>query len=214
MALNERCPNTSWQCRRNRNSPSRQIIATRRSQSPDSETEQNTKNQWELGEIAFLKKADHFTKGERETLLDSQNVRDKATGHPVIILDRSPDRKLYVITTVSAYKSDRRNDYLPPWKQNCHFQKDEWLPRFCGIRETRQQSPSSPPCRWRAVAQAKNILGLYSLLLGCASVGSHQLRQTRVPTPHGSGKLRGPVYPHASKVQVVPLSLEDKRQGC
>ena len=125
MALNERCPNTSWQCRRNRNSPSRQIIATRRSQSPDSETEQNTKNQWELGEIAFLKKADHFTKGERETLLDSQNVRDKATGHPVIILDRSPDRKLYVITTVSAYKSDRRNDYLPPWKQNCHFQKDE-----------------------------------------------------------------------------------------
>ncbi|KAI3320316.1 hypothetical protein HD806DRAFT_547510 [Xylariaceae sp. AK1471] len=79
---------------------------------------------WQVGEVAFLKKADEFSQTERAELLASGRVHSRATGHPVIVLDRSADSKYYIITTVSAYSSGEDNNYLPPWKQAAHRRKN------------------------------------------------------------------------------------------
>ncbi|KAI1272873.1 hypothetical protein F5Y07DRAFT_412156 [Xylaria sp. FL0933] len=81
-------------------------------------------HEWQPGDIAFLKPAERFSKTERKELIDSGRVREKATGHPVIILGRSNDPRGYVVTTVSAYNSGDHNNYLPPWKQERHKTKD------------------------------------------------------------------------------------------
>ncbi|KAI1356242.1 hypothetical protein F5Y01DRAFT_325273 [Xylaria sp. FL0043] len=81
-------------------------------------------HEWQPGDIAFLKPAERFSKTERKELIDSGRVREKATGHPVIILGRSNDPRGYVVTTVSAYNSGDHNNYLPPWKQERHKAKD------------------------------------------------------------------------------------------
>ncbi|KAI0813157.1 hypothetical protein GGR55DRAFT_639489 [Xylaria sp. FL0064] len=81
-------------------------------------------HEWQPGDIAFLKQAERFSNAERKELLDSGRVREKATGHPVIILGRSDDSRGYVVTTVSAYNSGDHNNYLPPWKQETHKSKD------------------------------------------------------------------------------------------
>ncbi|KAF2967951.1 hypothetical protein GQX73_g5601 [Xylaria multiplex] len=79
---------------------------------------------WQLGDIAFLKSAEGFCQIEREELLESGRVHSSATGHPVIILDRSKDGQYYIVTTVSAYGSGEHNKYLPPWGQSSHKRKD------------------------------------------------------------------------------------------
>ncbi|TGJ79088.1 hypothetical protein E0Z10_g9676 [Xylaria hypoxylon] len=79
---------------------------------------------WQLGDIAFLKHAERFSQTERTELLESGRVYSGATGHPVIILDRSDDSQHYIVMTVSAYASSEYNDYLPPWKQGFHARKD------------------------------------------------------------------------------------------
>ncbi|KAJ8124722.1 hypothetical protein O1611_g8917 [Lasiodiplodia mahajangana] len=88
---------------------------------------------WQVGEVAFLKPASEFTEIERKELLETGRVRHNATGHPVIILDRSEDSPYFLVTTVSAYGSGQDNNYLPPWEQRAHSHKD--------------QSPVSPPGR-------------------------------------------------------------------
>ncbi|KAI1366927.1 hypothetical protein F5Y08DRAFT_350522 [Xylaria arbuscula] len=79
-------------------------------------------HQWQPGDIAFLKKSDQFNKTERDAV---PKLPDKATGHPVIVLDRSPDGERHTIITVSAYNSGEENNYLPPWKQVVHERKDK-----------------------------------------------------------------------------------------
>ncbi|KAI1758291.1 hypothetical protein F4782DRAFT_524983 [Xylaria castorea] len=78
----------------------------------------------QIGDIAFLKRADAFSQTEQTELLESRRVPIIATGHPVIILARSNDSRYYIVTTVSAYRSSEYNNYLPPWKQNRHKRKD------------------------------------------------------------------------------------------
>ncbi|KAI0400292.1 hypothetical protein F4802DRAFT_620233 [Xylaria palmicola] len=79
---------------------------------------------WQLGDIAFLKRSDDFSPLERAELLESRRVHAGATGHPVIILDRSNDSRYYIVTTVSAYSSGADNGYLAPWKREAHRHKD------------------------------------------------------------------------------------------
>ncbi|KAJ2972019.1 hypothetical protein NUW58_g9271 [Xylaria curta] len=79
---------------------------------------------WQHGDIAFLKRADQFSQVERAEFLDSRRIQVGATGHPVIILDRSNDLRYYLITAVSAYSSSEFNNYLPPWKQSAHRRKN------------------------------------------------------------------------------------------
>ncbi|GAW14267.1 hypothetical protein ANO14919_036670 [Xylariales sp. No.14919] len=79
---------------------------------------------WRLGDIAFFKPAERFSQIERAELLESGRIHESATGHPVIILDRSSDSQYYIVTTVSAYGAGEHNDYLPPWKQPFHTRKD------------------------------------------------------------------------------------------
>ncbi|KAI0908252.1 hypothetical protein F4823DRAFT_564023 [Ustulina deusta] len=81
-------------------------------------------DQWQPGDIAFLKKAENFSQAEWTELIESGRVRQNATGHPVIILGRSDDLKSYIVTTVSAYRSGEHNNYRPPWEQESHRNKD------------------------------------------------------------------------------------------
>ncbi|KAJ8119897.1 hypothetical protein ONZ43_g3255 [Nemania bipapillata] len=79
---------------------------------------------WNLGDIAFLKPEIMFSEAENRELLQTGRVHSNATCHPVIILDRSDDGQHYIVTTVSAYSSSEANNFLPPWAQRAHSQKD------------------------------------------------------------------------------------------
>ncbi|GAP87093.1 hypothetical protein SAMD00023353_2500400 [Rosellinia necatrix] len=79
---------------------------------------------WEIGDIAFLKRASEFKEHERVEFLQTDRIHTNATGHPVIILDRSKDCQYYIVETVSAYSSDEYNNYQPPWQQKAHSRKD------------------------------------------------------------------------------------------
>ncbi|KAI1124551.1 hypothetical protein F5Y10DRAFT_284969 [Nemania abortiva] len=98
----------------NTNRRSQQHLATRPTPNP----------RWQVGEIAFLKPASEFTESECIELLDTGRVPPNATGHPVIILDRSEDSRYFIVTTVSAYGSSEDNNHLPPWEQRTHSKKD------------------------------------------------------------------------------------------
>ncbi|XXG95450.1 hypothetical protein Hte_001712 [Hypoxylon texense] len=76
---------------------------------------------WGEGDIAFLKGLDQLTDSERGALTGL--VADKATGHPVIILEYNTGSKYCLITTVSAYSSGPHNGFLPPWNQPWHKSK-------------------------------------------------------------------------------------------
>ncbi|TRX95524.1 hypothetical protein FHL15_003482 [Xylaria flabelliformis] len=80
---------------------------------------------WQIGDIAFLKWADAFSRTERTELLESRRVPTGATGHPVIILASSSDSRYYIVTTVSAYGSGDYNYNLPPWEQSVHMRKNK-----------------------------------------------------------------------------------------
>ncbi|KAI1400017.1 hypothetical protein F4819DRAFT_463122 [Hypoxylon fuscum] len=81
------------------------------------------KHPWEDGDIAFLKGVDEFSDAQYRTLVEPGYLRERATKHPVIILEHSPDSKHFLVTTVSAYSSDASNRYRPPWDQPCHSDK-------------------------------------------------------------------------------------------
>ncbi|KAI2621940.1 hypothetical protein GGS26DRAFT_594313 [Hypomontagnella submonticulosa] len=78
---------------------------------------------WRDGDIAFLKGVEDFDMVEYEALIKTKYLHPGATGHPVIILERSKDSKYFLVTTISAYRSGRENDYLPPWEQEHHSWK-------------------------------------------------------------------------------------------
>ncbi|KAK0641715.1 hypothetical protein B0T16DRAFT_516132 [Cercophora newfieldiana] len=86
--------------------------------------------EWQAGDIAFLKHSDAFTEGEVRVLLEPKKgdregyLPQKATGHPVIILERLSAQSTHVlITPVSAYSSSADNNYCPPWQQWAHRHK-------------------------------------------------------------------------------------------
>ncbi|KAI1472897.1 uncharacterized protein F4812DRAFT_464908 [Daldinia caldariorum] len=81
-------------------------------------------NGWQEGEIAFLKPHNEFSPAARNDLIRSGYLEVKASGHPVIVLEKSKDSSHYLVTTISAYGSGSFNDYLPPWKQAVHRYKD------------------------------------------------------------------------------------------
>ncbi|KAK4127313.1 hypothetical protein N657DRAFT_687612 [Parathielavia appendiculata] len=82
----------------------------------------SSQHSWEEGEIAFLRAATNFSAADRASLIKGSAGKKKgclpvgATGHPVIILQRSGAEVL--ITTVSSYGWTHRQ--LPPWQQACH----------------------------------------------------------------------------------------------
>ncbi|KAI0009241.1 hypothetical protein F4779DRAFT_640635 [Xylariaceae sp. FL0662B] len=78
---------------------------------------------WRDGDIAFLKSQTEFTQAESCYMASSNYLQPGATGHPVIILERSQDSEHFLVTTVSAYGSGEGNQYLPPWKQIYHQRK-------------------------------------------------------------------------------------------
>ncbi|KAI1777517.1 hypothetical protein F4818DRAFT_457332 [Hypoxylon cercidicola] len=94
---------------------------------------------WEDGDIAFFKGVDQLTDQHKDAL--AGYVPEKATGHPVIILEHSTDSKYCLITTVSAYGSGAHNGFLPPWDQRYHEQKSRGaFYAFAG---------SEKPCHWQ-----------------------------------------------------------------
>ncbi|KAI8959330.1 hypothetical protein F5Y11DRAFT_350593 [Daldinia sp. FL1419] len=87
--------------------------------SPDLQDHQD----WQDGSIAYLKHHSELSDELYHTLIVSGYVNQAATGHPVIILERSEDCRFYLVTTISAYSSGPFNNYLPPWKQFYHRRK-------------------------------------------------------------------------------------------
>lgn len=77
---------------------------------------------WAKGEVAFLKSAEDLCDADWSAL--AGQIPERAMGHPVIILDQNTESKEYVVTTVSAYKSGQWNNFLPPWNQSCHKNKN------------------------------------------------------------------------------------------
>lgn len=71
-------------------------------------------NNWNEGDIAFLKPAHHFNSRDYQDLFTSGYVPENATTHPVIIL--TVKNKKAIITTVSAYSTEQ-NNHLAPWDQ-------------------------------------------------------------------------------------------------
>lgn len=81
--------------------------------------------QWRAGDIAFLKPTSAFSNLDYQCLVASKHLPINAACHPVIILERRSDDASHVlVTTVSAYGCTARNDSIPPWKQQCHREKD------------------------------------------------------------------------------------------
>ncbi|KAI1260630.1 hypothetical protein F5Y18DRAFT_441633 [Xylariaceae sp. FL1019] len=78
---------------------------------------QRSDRDWQLGQIAYLKNVSLFSAVDDSELIKSGHLPKSATNHPVIILDKSPDGKQYIVTTVSAYSSSAANNYLPPWQR-------------------------------------------------------------------------------------------------
>ncbi|ORY56899.1 uncharacterized protein BCR38DRAFT_490346 [Pseudomassariella vexata] len=78
------------------------------------------RNDWQDGDIAFLRPISEFTQSEYDEHIKIGNLHLGAAGHPVVILRRPRNSKYAVVTTVSAYASDASNGYLAPWKQNKH----------------------------------------------------------------------------------------------
>ncbi|KAI1632874.1 hypothetical protein F4809DRAFT_625772 [Biscogniauxia mediterranea] len=93
------------------------------SQYDTKDSNDNSKLQWETGEIAFLRDAYEFNATDHEALLATKYLHVNATCHPVIILAHSDDYGHYLITTISAYGSNRSNGFTPPWRQRWHQQK-------------------------------------------------------------------------------------------
>ncbi|KAI2627154.1 hypothetical protein GGS21DRAFT_255947 [Xylaria nigripes] len=98
-----------------------QVVQRRHKQPSNNET---LASHWLPGDIAFLKSQVDFTQVERAQLLDNGHLPPRATGHPVIILDRSNNSLDFLVTTVSAYSSSSYNNYLPPWQQDAHKRKN------------------------------------------------------------------------------------------
>ncbi|RYO98799.1 hypothetical protein DL764_006987 [Monosporascus ibericus] len=82
------------------------------------------RHEWKEGEIAYLKPASEFKAQDYESCIQSKEVDERATGHPVIILKRhSPAATHVIVTPVTAFSSGPENDFLPPWKQRYHASK-------------------------------------------------------------------------------------------
>ncbi|KAI1801285.1 hypothetical protein F4811DRAFT_555991 [Daldinia bambusicola] len=80
-------------------------------------------NSWQEGEIVFFKLHGEFSQAAKKDLIHSGYLDVKATGHPVIVLEKSEDSSHYLVTTISAYSSGSFNNYLPPWEQVAHRSK-------------------------------------------------------------------------------------------
>ncbi|RYP67703.1 hypothetical protein DL771_007110 [Monosporascus sp. 5C6A] len=81
-------------------------------------------HEWKEGEIAYLKPAFEFEAQDYKSCIESQEVHEGATGHPVIILKRhSPAATHVIVTPVTACSSGPENSFLPPWKKREHARK-------------------------------------------------------------------------------------------
>ncbi|RYO97060.1 hypothetical protein DL765_011358 [Monosporascus sp. GIB2] len=82
------------------------------------------RREWREGEIAYLKPASEFEAEDYKSCIESEEVAEGATGHPVIILRRcSPAATHVIVTPVTAFCSGPENHFLPPWKQLWHSRK-------------------------------------------------------------------------------------------
>ncbi|RYO91852.1 hypothetical protein DL766_006609 [Monosporascus sp. MC13-8B] len=82
------------------------------------------RHEWKEGEIAYLKPASEFKAEDYRSCIESEEVEEGATGHPVIVLKRrSPAATHVIVTPVTAFCSGPENHFLPPWKQPWHARK-------------------------------------------------------------------------------------------
>lgn len=105
-------------------------------QTPRPHGRQPTNPNWKHGNIAFFKDVEEFNRTEYDALIKSGYLREKATKHPVIILEYTEDLKYFLVTTVSAYGSGPLNGNLPPWEQPYHCRKcHDRFRAFAGSRK-------------------------------------------------------------------------------
>ncbi|KAI0477476.1 hypothetical protein GGR56DRAFT_673849 [Xylariaceae sp. FL0804] len=105
-------------------SDDRRQAGQKRPLSPGSTVNKQTTQSWNIGDVAFLKEKEAFSDIDRQELIESRVLPFGALGHPVIILDSSPDSSHHIVVTVSAYNSGPDIDYKAPWKQSYHNQKN------------------------------------------------------------------------------------------
>ncbi|RYP44973.1 hypothetical protein DL768_008635 [Monosporascus sp. mg162] len=81
-------------------------------------------HEWKEGEIAYLKAANEFEAQDYKYYIESNEVQQGATGHPVIILRRhSPAATHVIVTPVTAFSSGPENGFQPPWEKREHASK-------------------------------------------------------------------------------------------
>ncbi|KAI1644201.1 uncharacterized protein F4817DRAFT_319087 [Daldinia loculata] len=101
------------------------VSNARRSRNKTTPNQQHS-DHWQAGDIAFLRPYSEYPKAVYNALINTNYLPRRATNHPVIILEHSEDSKYYLVTTISAYGSGPENDYLPPWRQPQHRDKDRY----------------------------------------------------------------------------------------
>ncbi|KAH9884098.1 hypothetical protein F4778DRAFT_800436 [Xylariomycetidae sp. FL2044] len=84
---------------------------------------QPSSQNWRLGDVAFLKHVNSYSQADYDTLIQSGYLAAGATCHPVVVLEKSPDEKHYLVSTISAYSSGADNGNLAPWNQRYHQAK-------------------------------------------------------------------------------------------
>ncbi|KAK7926734.1 hypothetical protein PG985_003732 [Apiospora marii] len=78
---------------------------------------------WEAGQVAFLTSCENYSHEDYRNLIDSKELPPKATNHPCVILRRDHCSDYCIITPVSAFSASQETNFLPPWKQRCHWRK-------------------------------------------------------------------------------------------
>lgn len=91
-----------------------------------------SKRDWAAGDISFLRHYQTFNEEDTKDLIDNHYLPRNATCHPVIVLAVRDNKA--IVTPVSAFSTES-NNFLPPWKQECHqYKKRDCFRSFVGTR--------------------------------------------------------------------------------
>ncbi|KUI53907.1 hypothetical protein VP1G_01502 [Cytospora mali] len=148
---------------------------------------------WQDGDIAFLKICHSFSPRDYNDLIVSGYIHEKATCHPVIILKANSGKA--IITPVTAFSSGPENNFLPPWQQIYHKQKNlDDFRAFVGTRrpnnkhaslklaDARMQMPK-PQVSWVYLKHfwtvPDTVLGRFNKAAGILQIAKDSLAQLR-----------------------------------
>jgi hypothetical protein len=96
---------------------------------------------WKDGDIGFLSPEAEFNDIDWQCLTATGYLPKRATGHPVVILNRPSDDSTHVIiATVSAFGASKGNGNLPPWKNRYHSKENRrYFRAFDGSEKPNQK---------------------------------------------------------------------------